>query len=144
MPRGRGAVVALALALWAASLVPSPPAAAGNPELASIHLDAPRPGFATVDPPTVYLSSPAVADLDGDAFDDVVAASFDRLIYAVDRNGNDLRGWPFHTVDTTWSSPALADIDGNGRLSVVIGSDFGYGGAPAFNCVSPPTQGLLL
>jgi hypothetical protein len=57
------------------------------------------------------FSTPAISDMDGDGYPDVVYGSFNEKIYVKDRNGNDLPGWPRENLDTVWSSPAVADID---------------------------------
>ncbi len=70
------------------------------------------------------ISTPAIGDLDGDGRNEVVVASLDQRIYAVDgRDGANKAGWPFWVGDTIFSSPALADLDGDGRLEVIIGAD---------------------
>jgi LruC domain-containing protein len=72
-------------------------------------------------------SSPTVVDLDGDGVDEVVFASFDTRVYAVDGAG---RPWSTPAGDPlavslgaiVFSSPAVADLDGNGRPEVVVGA----------------------
>lgn len=90
------------------------------------------------------FSTPAIGDIDNNGTKDIVVASYNRFVYAIDSSGRNLPGWPFEVVDTTWSSPTLVDINHDGRLSVVVGSDFGFGGPPRFGCSSPPTNGLLM
>ena len=68
-------------------------------------------------------SSPAVGDVDGDGFADIVFGSWDHRIYALDRFGRALPGFPYLHHDTVWSSPALYDVDGDGRVEIFIGSD---------------------
>lgn len=89
---------------------------------------------------TVF-SSPAVGDLDNDGDMEIVAGGFDKRIYAWHHDGTLLPGFPpdsYHSeqfptwdnlkgrlADTIWSSPALADLDRDGYLDIVIGSDEG-------------------
>jgi hypothetical protein len=95
------------------------------------------------------IASPAVGDLDNDGDMEVLSAGFDKRIYAWHHDGTLLPGFPLdssHTerfphwpnlygllADDVWSSPSLADIDGDGFLDVVIGTGEGnfdarYGG----------------
>lgn len=94
-----------------------------------------------IDTEEVIWSSPAIADLDNDGRLDIIVGmgycwqnancapppngvqNVDNKIFAWDRNGNNLPGWPYslgsnHAVQT--SSPALGDIDGDGFLEVVL------------------------
>jgi outer membrane protein assembly factor BamB len=73
------------------------------------------------------FSTPAIGDVNGDGSLDVAYGSFNTKIYVKDRNGRDLPGWPRDNYDTIWSSPAMADIDGNGPKEVLIGTDLGGG-----------------
>ncbi|MCP4084333.1 MAG: hypothetical protein GY745_04670, partial [Actinomycetia bacterium] len=71
-------------------------------------------------------STPAVGDIDGDGYKDIVFGSWDLRIYALDRNGDMIPGFPYKHGDTVWSSPALYDSDGDGRDEIFIGGDMGY------------------
>lgn len=70
-------------------------------------------------------SSPALGDIDHDGF--VEAAFGQRYVYSgnlhcVDRNGNDLNGWPRTIGGGTISSPVLADLDQDQHLEVIAAS----------------------
>lgn len=76
-------------------------------------------------------SSPVVADLDGDGYLDIIfgTGNFDesckqptdgKKIYAVDRSGQPLPGWPVRTNADMINSPAVGDLDNDGSLEVVI------------------------
>ncbi|HQQ77855.1 MAG TPA: VCBS repeat-containing protein [Thermoanaerobaculia bacterium] len=75
--------------------------------------------------PLGVVSTPAIGDIDADGHADVVWGSWDGHIYAVDgRNGSAKAGtWPLFVRDTIWSSPSLYDLDGNGKLEIIIGTD---------------------
>jgi hypothetical protein len=79
------------------------------------------------------FSSPAIGDLDGNGIAWVVVGSLDERIYCVKgSDGTDKPGWGpvdgnpaggFWVGDTIYSSPALFDLDGDGKLEVIIGVD---------------------
>lgn len=89
--------------------------------------------------PAVH-STPAIGDVDGTADLNVSFGTLGLLsVWSVSSNGN-VRGgceanveyptgacWPFYTDDTVYSSPALADVEGDGVLDVLIGSDSSSG-----------------
>jgi len=71
-------------------------------------------------------SSPALGDIDGDGYVEIVLSGTDR-IYAYNYNGSSLPNWPV-TVDRRdpvgliESSPVIGDVDGDGDLEIVVGS----------------------
>jgi hypothetical protein len=91
-------------------------------------------------PDTVY-ATPALGDLTGDGQLEIVATGFDKRIYVWRHDGSLLPGFPvdsYHLqrfpgwdnlqgrlADTIWSSPALADLTGDGYLEIVVGTDEG-------------------
>ena len=74
------------------------------------------------------FATPAIGDIDGDGYLDVVFGSWDFYIWAVDRFGNPLPGFPINNDDTVWSSPALFDLDGDNDMEIFIGGDTTLGG----------------
>jgi hypothetical protein len=76
----------------------------------------------------VIFSSPAVGDLDGDGRHEIVVGTeyFSEIfpdlryggLYAFDRDGNVLPGWPLRRGYNFASSPSLGDIDNDGDLEV--------------------------
>jgi|HigsolmetaAR201D_1030396.scaffolds.fasta_scaffold11042_2 hypothetical protein len=79
------------------------------------------------------LSTPGLADVDGDGKLEVGFGDFERNITLLNHNGS-VR-WKFHNADTVWSSPAFADVDGDGLPDMIIGSDIS-----ANNRINPPTS----
>ena len=76
-------------------------------------------------------SSPAIGDIDGDGYPDIVFGTGDysehcgqpadgNLVHAIDRFGIPLPGWPVRTDDNMLNSPALGDLDHDGIPEVVI------------------------
>ena len=92
-----------------------------------------------IDVDEVVWSSPAIADINGDGNLDIIvgtgycwqnppcvpaniAHSVDNKIYAYNLDGTPLAGWPYDLGNfaTVTSSPAIADIDNNGSLEVIV------------------------
>jgi hypothetical protein len=87
--------------------------------------------------PGGIFGSPVLADLNGDNILDIVAAGFDQNIYAFSSVGGTKAAiphvaWPesvgsrnsafIWLGDGSWATPAIADIDGDGTLDIVITS----------------------
>ena len=77
-----------------------------------------------------FTSAPAIADLDGDGRLEIVAGTGDWFagtgrgwkVYAWDGNCTLRSGWPVATNNYMTSAPALADLDGDGKLEVIATS----------------------
>ena len=77
----------------------------------------------------IVRGGPSVGDIDGDARPDIVFGGGDFWggtdsvkVYALELDGRLKPGWPQSTDGVTNASPTLADLDGDGRLDVAIGT----------------------
>jgi hypothetical protein len=73
-------------------------------------------------------SAPAVGDVDGDGYPEIVFGSWDHRVHAVNRACREIAGFPYDMYDTIWPSPALFDVDGDGRMEIFEGIDTTPGG----------------
>jgi hypothetical protein len=82
-----------------------------------------------------FLGTPAVGDIRGTRRPEVIAAALDGRVYAWRHNGRRVRGFPVR-IDarrppsperdaTIYASPALAQLDGRGKLDIVVGAGDG-------------------
>ena len=73
---------------------------------------------------SVPASSSAVGDITGDGQPEIVAESYNSL-YAWDKSGNILSGFPFTMPNgdvNSYSSPVLADVDGDNIREIIFGT----------------------
>ncbi|MCA1814081.1 MAG: S8 family serine peptidase, partial [Halobacteriales archaeon] len=84
-----------------------------------------------------FLASPALADLGRDGHLDIIDGAYDQHLYAWNGQGQDLPGFPalltdpaspgpFDIGNEIVSSPAVADLDGDGWLDIVVGTNEVY------------------
>ncbi len=71
-------------------------------------------------PTNEMLWSLAIADLDGDGYEEVVVGSYDKHVYALTRDGQML--WRYRAGAAIYAVDA-GDLDGDGRAEVVVGAD---------------------
>ncbi len=78
-----------------------------------------------------YNSSPKTGDLNGDGNLEIVCADNDGLIHVFRHDGTELPGWPVFTGShqafddvLVLNAPAIADLDLNGDLEVIIADRF--------------------
>ena len=77
----------------------------------------------------IVRGAPSIGDIDGDARPDIVFGGGDywggadsTKVYALELDGRLKPGWPQQTDGVTNASPTLADLDGDGRLDITIGT----------------------
>jgi hypothetical protein len=88
-------------------------------------------------PGEITISSPAVGDIDGDTSPDIVVGSGfyfltlghsdipSRRVWAFDRFLRPIAGWPVQLGGRSMASPALVDVDNNGRAEVATMAEDG-------------------
>ena len=96
------------------------------------------PGFPRITPEVTW-SSPAVADINHDGRYEIVVgtghyykathriSTEGHRVYAYNSDGSPVPGWPAPAAASTFSSPAIGDIDGDGNREIVIASNQMYG-----------------
>jgi hypothetical protein len=73
---------------------------------------------------TAFLySSPAVGDIDGDLYPEIVFGTQAGTVFALRRTGAVMPGWPDSLGGQITASPALADLDGDGDQEVIISAE---------------------
>ncbi|HKN48967.1 MAG TPA: hypothetical protein VJ010_01940, partial [Actinomycetota bacterium] len=79
-------------------------------------------------PETAIHATPALGDISFSGVADVVSPALGLQAYAYSESGGLLKGWPYYTDDTVFSSAALVDVNGDGVTDTVFGGDSSPGG----------------
>ncbi|HPM76616.1 MAG TPA: S8 family serine peptidase [bacterium] len=66
------------------------------------------------------------ADLDADGEREIISGAGDLLVHAHKGNGGEVEGWPKYTQKWTLASPAVGDVDADGKVEVVAHTREGY------------------
>lgn len=105
--------------------------------------------------PEVTWSSPACADIDGDGMYEIVVGTGHYWkavgqittegyrVYAYNHDGSPVAGWPVITAGSTFSSPAIGDIDGDGKKEVAIACNAAAGSGDEHIMVIKPDGSFL-
>lgn len=79
---------------------------------------------------TGFIGAPALGDVDGDGALEIIAGGLDQRLYAWAGDGSVLPGFPMDLCDRCdevgariVASPALGDVDGDGDLDAVLGTN---------------------
>lgn len=83
-----------------------------------------------------FMGSPALADLDGDGKLEILQAGMDQYLYVFRHDGTMHKGFPVLVSDPALqgkvrqriiATPAVGDVDGDGKLDIAIGSNEALG-----------------
>jgi hypothetical protein len=70
-----------------------------------------------------YMRSPILGNVDTDIDVEIVVSSGDAKIYAINKNGTIVPGFPVSTPGIVFGSAALCDLDRDGKVNLIVQSD---------------------
>ncbi len=73
-----------------------------------------------------FFANPAIVDLNNDNLPEVIASSAGYLLHAWNHLGVEAKGFPKYTMGWLLGSPALGDMDGDGKWDMGAGSRDGW------------------
>lgn len=65
---------------------------------------------------------PVLGDINGDGMDEIVLVESSTILHVFNILGEDIEGWPKNIEDNSMSSPALHDLNHDGKLEIIIPS----------------------
>ena len=84
------------------------------------------PGSPVVLEDMTFFNNQAIADVDSDGYPEVLTGSGGYFVHATDACGREPEGWPKFVGQWVISTTAVGDIDGDGKLEVVVPSREGW------------------
>lgn len=76
-------------------------------------------GFGDFD--AAVLSSPTIADINGDGIKEALIGTHNSVVLALDTKGE--LQWNYEAGHTNFGSPSVADLNGDGEINIISGSD---------------------
>ncbi|MCA9621792.1 MAG: VCBS repeat-containing protein, partial [Myxococcales bacterium] len=73
-----------------------------------------------------FFNSHAIADLNDDQYPEIMVGSGGYFLHAFDGCGREPEGWPKFTGQWIIPTPAIGDMDGDGKLEVAVGTRNGW------------------
>jgi hypothetical protein len=80
----------------------------------------PLPGFPAAAADYQFFMNYAIADIDGDGKNEIISGSGVYLVTAYRADGSQPTGWPKNTGGWVDATPALGDLDGDGKLDIAV------------------------
>ena len=70
-----------------------------------------------------FAATPVIGDINRHNMADITIGDLGQTVLSVTPNGSSNPGWPYLALDSTFSSGALVDVNGDGQTDVVVGGD---------------------
>ncbi len=69
----------------------------------------------------VFMNSPTIADIAGDAREEVIFGNMNHYLYALDATGTPVTNFPVELPDRILGGAAVGDVDSDGQKEIVVG-----------------------
>lgn len=79
-----------------------------------------------ISPSTYVRTSPAIANINGDAYLDIIIGAHNQYIYAFKHTMDSIPPFPLPLFGIYHSSPIIGDIDGDRKSEIILSSSDGY------------------